>query len=264
MLILLPPSETKAIPAAGDPVDLTALSWPELTAARARVIKALTKVSAQKNALEVLGVGPSLAQDVARNRDLEQAPAGPALEVYTGVLFDALNPAGFTAAQRRVAAESLVVISAVWGAVRPSDRVPAYRLSGGTSLRGLGKAGGLKLSTYWKPHLAAALTPSAENTLVIDCRSATYTAAFQAPRANTVGVKVVQLVNGVRIVVSHNAKHTRGLLARHLIEQEAQGTRIETPADLAEVAAQLWEVELRAPTATKAGELTVVLPETVV
>lgn len=261
MLILLPPSETKAAPTDGGPVDLAALSWPELTAARERVLAALVKVSGQKNALEALGVGESLAAEVQRNLDLNEASAAPALEVYTGVLFDALAPGEFTEQQRRVADESLVVISALWGALRPTDSVPAYRLSGGTGLRGLGKAGALKVSTYWKPRLNEHLTPEAREHLVIDCRSATYAAAFQPPRANTVSVKVVQMRNGQRKVVSHNAKYTRGLLARHLVEQVAAGARLDTAADLLALARQRWETELLEPTDKKAGELTVILPE---
>lgn len=261
MLILLPPSETKAVPAAGAPVDLNRLCWPELTAARQRVVTALTRVSGQKNALEVLGVGASLAHEVAANTNLFSAPAAPALQVYTGVLYDALDAASFTEQQRIVADESLIVISALWGAVRPTDAIPAYRLSGSAALRGLGKAGTLKLSTFWKPHLGKALAHTVADQLVVDCRSSTYAAAFQAPTSQTVTVKILQMVNGERKVVSHNAKHTRGLLARHLIDHVAAGGMVDTAAQLAQIAAQRWDVELREPTGTKPGELTVILPE---
>ncbi|KAA9393237.1 peroxide stress protein YaaA [Kocuria coralli] len=261
MLILLPPSETKAAPATGGPVEAESLSWPGLKSARDRALKALVRVSGQKNALTVLGVGASLQDEVARNLDLETAPAAPALEVYTGVLYDALDPAGFTPEQAAVAQESVVVISALWGALRPADRIPAYRLSGGTALRGLGTAGTVKMSAFWKPHLARHLGPAAHDQLIIDCRSSAYAAAFQAPKDRTVTVKVVQLVDGARKVVSHNAKQTRGLLSRHVIERVAAGESVETARDLARVAGERWQVELTEPAAGRAGELTVVLPE---
>nr|WP_245193131.1 peroxide stress protein YaaA [Kocuria sp. JC486] len=262
-MILLPPSETKTVPTSGEPVVLSELSWQELTAARERALKALVKVSGQKNAMTVLGVGASLEGEVLRNVDLSSAPAAPALEIYNGVLYDALAPSTFTPSQREVGNQSIVIISALWGALRPTDRIPAYRLSGSTALRGLGKAGSLKMSSYWKPHLAKALGPEAGDHLIVDCRSSTYAAAYDAPKPNTVTVKVVQLVNGQRKVVSHNAKHTRGELARHLIEHEGNGKTIRTAEDLWAVAQQRWTVELTEPTDKKAGELTVVLPEQV-
>ena len=64
MLILLPPSETKTQPASGDPAQLQELSLPQLNDDRLRVLKALEKVSGQRNALEALGVGASLAPEV--------------------------------------------------------------------------------------------------------------------------------------------------------------------------------------------------------
>lgn len=263
MLILLPPSETKSVPPAGDPVNVSALSWPQLQPQRERVLKALMKVSAQKNALDILGVGASLAPEVQRNTELLEAPTAPALEIYTGVLFDAVHPASFTQPQRHAAEESLVVISALWGAVRAADRIPAYRLSGATALRGLGRSGGIKMSTYWKPHLNRHLGPSTEDDVVVDCRSATYAAAFQPAPANTVTVRVVQLVNGQRKVVSHNAKHTRGLVARFLLEQQAAGAQLDTVHHVADLVGQRWAVELAEPTTRKPAELTVVLPEQV-
>ncbi|MBS6031418.1 MAG: peroxide stress protein YaaA, partial [Kocuria rhizophila] len=82
MLILLPPSESKTAPASGDPLDLASLDLPALTGARSEVADALAAVSEQPDALAVLGAGPSLADDVARNRRLRTAPAAPAMEVY--------------------------------------------------------------------------------------------------------------------------------------------------------------------------------------
>lgn len=247
------------MPLTGHPLELSDLSWPELTAARQRMMKALMKVSAQKNALEALGVGPSLAQEVEANLQLERAPATAALDVYTGVLFDALAHHDLTDQQRQVAQDCVVVISALWGAVRATDRITPYRLSGDTKLRGLGKVGSLKASTYWRPHLDAVLGPEAIQQVVVDCRSATYAAAFRPPAVNTVGITVVQEVKGRRVVVSHNAKHTRGLVARHLIEQTADGVHPHTIDEVVDVVRQRWDVEVAAPTTTKPGQLTVVV-----
>ena len=62
----------------------------------------------------------------------------------------------------------MLVISALWGAIRFGDRVPAYRLSMGTALPDVGR-----LASFWKPQLNAALAAAAEGELLVDCRSST-------------------------------------------------------------------------------------------
>ncbi|PKQ16226.1 MAG: peroxide stress protein YaaA, partial [Actinobacteria bacterium HGW-Actinobacteria-8] len=57
MLLLLPPSEGKTPATSGSPIDVAALSHPVLSDARRRVGDTLAKVSGQRNALTVLGVG---------------------------------------------------------------------------------------------------------------------------------------------------------------------------------------------------------------
>lgn len=254
MLILLPPSETKTAPASGAPIDPAALSFPALAPARERVLAELAAASARADALDVLGVGERLRPEVERNTRLGSEPAAAALRVYSGVLYDALDPAGLTGQQRTAAADSLVVVSALWGAVRPQDRIPAYRLSMGAELPRLGR-----LPAFWRRHLPTVLDAAAGDGLVVDCRSAAYAAAWRAPREHTVGVKVVRERAGRRTVVSHMAKHTRGLLARHLVERAAAGRRPGTPQELLAAARERWRAELTEPTARSAGELVVVL-----
>ena len=76
----------------------------------------------------VLSLPPGLAGDVERNAPLWAAPTVPVSRLYTGVLYDAPDLASLDEAAHRRAAGSLVVVSALWGALRPSDRVPPYRL----------------------------------------------------------------------------------------------------------------------------------------
>ncbi|SEI93747.1 YaaA family protein [Demequina mangrovi] len=229
MLILLPPSEGKTAPPSGDPVDLAALSHPALADARRVVGDALAHASGRDDAMDVLGVGASLHQEVERNRTVWENASAPASQIYTGVLYDAAGMAAWDAATLDKAAGSVRIVSALWGAVSPADVIPAYRLSMGTGLGDLGK-----LATYWKRHLPAELDALADGGLVIDCRSAAYVAAYRPSESPWVAVTVQRELNGKRAVVSHMAKHTRGLLAAHLVRADA---RPETAADLADAAA---------------------------
>ncbi|MET4900355.1 MULTISPECIES: YaaA family protein [unclassified Paenarthrobacter] len=252
MLILLPPSEGKTPALKGPAIEWESLSFPELNPYRAKVLEALGTVSAHEDALALLGVGASLRDDVERNTRLHAEPAAPAHQVYSGVLYDALGFKTMTPAQRRKATESILVVSALWGAIGFGDHVPAYRLSMGTALPDVGR-----LASYWKPQLNAALAQRVDGELLVDCRSSTYAAAWAPPAAQTVNVNVFNEANGKRTVVSHFAKHTRGELARHLLTR--RGKAPETPDQLLKAASEIRTAELVEGTARKPHALNIIL-----
>lgn len=234
--MLLPPSESKTGRARGKPLDLDTLSFPSLTPAREQVLAALGEVSVRDDAHEVLGVSPMLVEEVARNARLRTSPAPPAAEVYTGVLYDALDAASLSPGAKRRANRWLVVVSALFGAVRPKDGIPPYRLSMGVNLPGVGPLAG-----HWREPLDAELTDAAGTGLVLDCRSSTYAAAWQ-PSGDLARRWVHVRVPGA----THMAKHTRGLVTRHLLQA---GREPRTPAALARALDPVFGVELVEPAA---------------
>lgn len=236
VLILLPPSEGKTAHAEGAVFEIEDLSFPELVAERGQVLSALAEVSAREDAMEVLGVGASLAKQVARNINLHTEPSARAHEIYSGVLFEALNYASLDESSQRRADESIIVVSALWGAVRFADRIPPYRLSMSAKLEPLGK-----LASWWKKRLTPVLDEVAAGQLIVDARSSTYAAAYKPSNGNCVAVNVFQLRNGVPKVVSHFAKHTRGEVARFLVEQPVAP---QNPEELLALAKTKWEASL--------------------
>lgn len=256
MLILFPPSEGKAVAGSScAPVELGDLSFPVLTEARESVLGVLADVSAAEDALEVLKVGPSLVAEVERNRRLLEEPAQEAAQVYTGVLFEAFGATSLGAEARARADESVLVVSALWGAVRLGDAVPAYRLSMGVKLGELGDLG-----KFWAGELPAALDSYAGEQLVVDCRSAAYAKAWKPAPSRHLVVRVERVLeDGSRKVVSHMAKHYRGLLGRYLVEQGL--TDLDDAVELAQALGRDFEVELVEPTAKKPGTLTLVVKD---
>ncbi|NHA70249.1 YaaA family protein [Phycicoccus flavus] len=234
MLVLLPPSESKWNRPRGRPADPGTWSFPGLAQARQRVATSLQALGDGSEAAAVLGVPESLRGEVARNLRLEQLPATPAAQVYTGVLYDALDLASLDAAARRRAQRWLVVVSALHGAVRPADRVTAYRLAMGVDLPGVGPLAG-----FWRAHLDAPLTAAAGRGVVVDCRSAAYAAAWR-PGPDLAPRWVQVRVPGA----SHMAKHTRGLVARHVCEA---GVSARSVPLLADVVAGAFAVTLHEP-----------------
>ena len=245
MLLLLPPLEGKASGAAGRPVRPDDLSFPALAPQREKVLDALVALCSADpvHARGVLGLPVGLSAEVDRDAALRTAPALPVSALYTGVLFAALGLATLDAAARRRAARQVVVVSGLWGALRPSDRVPAYRLSMGVDLPGTGP-----LAAAWRAPLAQVLPEAAGGGLVVDLRSAAYAAAW-TPRgelaSRTVGVRVLVERDAVRSVVSHRAKRARGLIARHLLT--TRGAAPQTPAQLHEHVRAAFRAELVGP-----------------
>jgi cytoplasmic iron level regulating protein YaaA (DUF328/UPF0246 family) len=232
VLVLLPPSEGKTAPKRGKPLDLAALSHPELTAARERVLDALVALTAgpPAPALAALGLSEGQAGELERDAALRTAPTARASAIYTGVLFERLRlPELPLRARRRV-----LIASALWGVVRPDDRIPAYRLSMTAQLPGMGG-----LAAHWRPVLRAALP---DGGLVVDLRSGPYAAAWTPKDATVVAVRAFTEVAGRRTAVSHMVKATRGDVARLLLEAPRPPRNAEQVAAL--VAASGREVEL--------------------
>jgi hypothetical protein len=220
VLVLLPPSETKAAGGDGPPLDLDALSFPDLNPVRRKLADALVDLAADVPAsLDALGLSARQRDEVARNAALWSSPTLPALERYTGVLYDALDVGGFTKAQLATAKRRLAVASALFGVVRGTDRIPAYRLSGGTSLPSLGT-----LRSLWRPALEPVLAE--REGLVLDLRSGAYAALARIPGGVTVRV-VTGDPAGRRKTVSHHNKAYKGKLAAVLATLGREPSTVE-------------------------------------
>jgi len=235
MLILLPPSEGKAAPAKGAPLDLDSLVFADrLGEKRTALLDALERLAGapRKSAAKKLGVSPGQAAEVEIGASLRSAPAAPAAEVYTGVLYDRLGLPGLPARARR----RVLIASALWGVVRPEDRIPYYRFSSKARLGRIGPP-----AAFWRPALAEAM-PDEDGELVVDMRSAAYAAAWKPRHSTLLGVRAFTEVGGKRKVVSHMAKAVRGDVARALLQAK---TPPVDPGSAAEVAASAgFEVEL--------------------
>ncbi len=226
MLVLLPPSETKRTGGDGPPLTPGALSFAELEPLRTELVDELVALAADVGASRAaLGLSPRQDGEVARNAALRASPTLPALHRYTGVLYDALDVASLRGAAAARARARLAVGSALFGLLRATDPVPAYRLSAGSALPGRPT-----LAARWRPLLDPVLTAVAAGETVVDLRSGPYAALGRAAGAVTVTV-LAERPDGARTVVTHLNKAHKGRLARVLATTRAE------PADATAVAA---------------------------
>ena len=197
MIVLLPPSETKRPGGDGPPLNLDGLSGPALTGLRTALVDELVELAADRPACRAaLGISAAQDAEITRNADLRRSPTLPAIDRYTGVLYDALDIGSLrgTAAER--SRRRLAVGSALFGVVRANDPIPAYRLSATSRL-----PGSPTLASRWRPLLEPALAAIAEQELVVDLRSGSYAALGRLPGAVTVDV-YTERPDGKRTVVA--------------------------------------------------------------
>lgn len=252
MLILLPPSEGKSAPARGPRLRMRALSFRDLDRTRGEVLDSLVALCAKPAAARrALGLGPTQEEEIARDAALRTAPCAPAIEVYDGVLYEALDAGSLTAAQRARLHEDVAIASALWGLVRPLDPIPAYRLSGDVRLPGIGR-----LAAAWKEPVTSALAGGSPGP-VIDLRSGAYRFG-DLPGGSVVG-RVLLERDGRRSVVSHHNKATKGRAVRALASSRKRPRTLDDAIAVLEAAG--IRCELTAGSAGKPGQLDLVTRE---
>jgi uncharacterized protein len=135
------------------------------------------------------------------------------------------------------ASAPVVIVSALWGALRPADPVPPYKLAMNVKLPPLGG-----LAAVWRSGMQEVFGRGEE--LVVDLRSSAYAAAWN-PGERGVAVRALTERGGHRSVISHMAKAIRGRVAGDLL---TSGAAPRTPTDLAEALRDLgWTAELHKP-----------------
>ena len=130
----------------------------------------------------------------------------PAINVYTGVLYQALDWASLSAAARKRGASAVVIISAKYGAVRPDQLIEGYKEK-------------IDNKAMRKP--VAKVLDAIKTDLIVDCRSSTYKTVWHSPVDKTVEVRISTVVDGVRTVVTHMSKKTRGEITRWLLQSRS-------------------------------------------
>ncbi len=225
VLILLPPSEGKNSVEKGKLVNLSSLSFAKELAETRK--KTLSAMGAKVNKL----------------------PTARAIDVYSGVLYQALDFDSLNSASKKRAIKSIVIISALFGAVKLEDKIPSYKLDMAKSLPKLGS-----LNSLWKKVLPEALE-QIKTDLIIDCRSSTYQGVWTPLLNKTVGIRVFTIKNGKKTVVTHMSKKTRGDVTKLLV----QTTKVpKSPQDLQKIVSKKFKCELIKPTTKSSWFLDVI------
>ncbi|MGI6879864.1 YaaA family protein [Microbacterium sp. gxy059] len=215
MHVLLPPSETKRAGGDGAALALDALALPGLRAAREAAIDALVALCADEEAAaKALKLSARQRGEIATNLVVREAPTMPAVDRFTGVLFDALDAGSLDEGARGWLSSHALIQTALLGPVRASDPLPAFRLSAGHRLPGLPTP-----VRHWSAAAASALGEELD-AFALDLRSEAYRALAPLPaETSSVYVRVVtESTDGAVRALNHFNKKAKGQLARALAE----------------------------------------------
>lgn len=267
MRILLPPSAGKTTKETTNHLQLEKLWQAEhLTQTRRQLIDDVQNTALLADAAQIFKLGPKNAHEISQNLEIYDAPALAAWQLYDGVLYEAAKFAQiFSSGEPSQVSQGQVdnhrgdhpqgsqgqgsqgqggqgqleeltlVFSALFGPVRLTDLITPHRLSGSVKLPGQGS-----VASIWSKALKELLVQQLSGHVVVDLRSAEYGAMYRPTRGSdclllNIGVAKVNPATGKRSVVSHWAKHTRGLLAGALLEAVAGGQLSGSEGDVDEI-----------------------------
>ncbi len=172
----------------------------------------------------------------------------PAVLAFDGDVYDGLQAKALKAADLAWAQEHLVILSGLYGALRPLDRLQPYRLEMGTALK---TTRGKDLYAFWGDTVARWLDErqAAEAApVVVNLASVEYARVVPrgSLRAKWVDVSFLEGEGSDAKVISFFAKRARGLLARHAIAKRARSVRA-----LEDFGAEGYALDRGASTATQ-------------
>jgi cytoplasmic iron level regulating protein YaaA (DUF328/UPF0246 family) len=227
MLILLSPAKTLDYESDIPPA-WSAHRWsrPQFVGESGCLVDRLKALSAQEVA-ELMELSPALAQlnvdrfQAWRPRHSD-ANSRPALLAFNGDVYEGLDAKSLSADDIAQAESRVLVLSGLYGVLRPLDRLQPYRLEMGRPL--VTERGG-NLYAFWGDRIAAEVQRRVSQhpvPLVLNLASQEY---FKAARRKALVAPVLDVVfeddqgKGPK-VISFFAKRARGLMARWVLQNK--------------------------------------------
>jgi hypothetical protein len=222
MKILLSPAKTIDMQSDVPPVEG---SVPVFLNDAERVAAAMKKLKPAAIA-KLMDVNPEIAALTA-DRFLkwgkDDEPTRAAAFMFNGEVYRGLDAGSLSAEDLVFAQQHLLILSGLYGALRPLDMVHPYRLEMGTRHK-VGAAA--NLYDFWQPKLTPWLAGELKNGgFVLNLASAEYA---KAVRLKELGAMVItpqfrEARNGKFVTLMTYAKHARGTMARWAIQHRITG-----------------------------------------
>jgi uncharacterized protein len=204
---------------------------PQFIPQSAELIKLLKPMSPQQIS-ELMDLSDTLsALNVARyaawSPKFTAKNSKQAILAFNGDVYEGLDAKSLKATDLEWAQDRIVMLSGLYGALRPLDWMQPYRLEMGTSLK---NTQGANLYQFWgvsiAQHLDAQLAKE-KSPVIVNLASHEYFKAVdrKALKAHVVECVFEEYKNGQYKVISFMAKRARGLMARYAIQKRIKDVK---------------------------------------
>lgn len=232
MLVLLSPAKIMDMESVSR-LQIPAVSEPMFLKKTSAIVREMQRLSVD-DWMQKLGVSRELAElNFMRYMqfDTDTNPVKPAVLAYDGAVYRKFDAATLSCDSFLYAQDRMLIVSPLYGLLRPLDVIKAYRLAFSFSLPAL-SAG--TLYDYWRTLLTDALVEKAERQgdTIVDLTSVEISRSIDWKRIPA-KIKIIRPVfkdrraNGRYQMVAIYSKQARGSMSRFIIDE-----RISDPDDL--------------------------------
>ena len=203
MKILIPPSEGKA----RVKVTNTIFSDTNFKFERPvnQVVRLLELID-DEDLRSVYGTSPEKALGFHRqNQDIFNSPCAPAIERYTGVVYEHIEWATLSEKAKKYMENYVFIFSGLFGILTPMTPIPDYKL----------KMNVLSLQHHWNPILSEALQ---DEKPIIDLLPQVHRKAYNPNKKNVTPVDFLIINKGKKTAAGHFGKAVKGEFIRHMSE----------------------------------------------
>ncbi|MCX7122866.1 MAG: peroxide stress protein YaaA [Gammaproteobacteria bacterium] len=219
MFILLSPAKRQSFETAPAlTLQYTAPRFLKQTQALLDVLKEKTEEELQ----QLMSMSPALARlNAERFQTFNKTPGMPALFAFQGDVYQGLAAGTLTQNDIEFAQAHLMILSGLYGVLRPLDQIQPHRLEMG---RKLATAEAKNLYQYWDGIITDAINQHLnqhQNATLINLASQEYFKSVQVKRLKhpVIHVDFKEHANGQYRVIALLAKRARGKMARYIISQ---------------------------------------------
>jgi cytoplasmic iron level regulating protein YaaA (DUF328/UPF0246 family) len=237
MLVLLSPAKT---------LDLTPIkpslegmcSEPYFSSQASDIASELRKLSSTDIA-KLMDLSEPLAKlNHERYQQFNSAKGKAAIFAYKGDVYKNIEVDSYSTEDLKFAQSHILIISGLYGLLRPMDLIKPYRLEMGTKVPYSGHA---DIQRFWYNILSNKINELLDKSghkVVLNLASNEYTSSINIPnvKARFINVNFQEERNGTRKTIGLLAKRARGKMADFIIKN-----RIEEPEQLAQFAAYRLE-----------------------
>ena len=184
------------------------------------------QVMQQKSAMEIADL-MHLSKDLAdlnfeRYQKFKKNPEKQAVLAFDGEVYNGLQAKTWNEEMLLKAQEKIIILSGLYGFLKPLDKIKPYRLEMGTKLAIQNHK---NLYEFWKPTVTKALNKELEkDELFVNLASTEYFSAIdvKALHVPVITPEFKDYKDGKLKIISFFAKKARGMMVRYIIDTNAE------------------------------------------